>query len=314
MKINLDGLHTIETIHRRGGFSAAAEELGRNISALSATVQKLEQDLGFPLFTRHGGRPELTPAGAHIVAEGRFILRAMADLEERMRLVGKGYEARLRIALDGLLPVQPLLDLAHRFYAITEHSRTDVSIGCGAPRGAWDLVFRRADLAVGASRRDISGHPGHHLRPIGTMDFAFAASPSHPLAARGGVVPVHELRAHRLVVVSHSAIDLSLLEGSGLGQPTLAAPSLAAKLAVLKSGLAAGFLPSGVAARCVDEGSLVELQVDRPPCREYLYVAWYERPEGKAFQWWLQQLDRADLLERWLTGYAQDLKPAMTPA
>ena len=45
MKLTLDSLMVLDAIDRRGSFAAAAEELYRVPSAITYSVQKLEQDL-----------------------------------------------------------------------------------------------------------------------------------------------------------------------------------------------------------------------------------------------------------------------------
>jgi DNA-binding transcriptional LysR family regulator len=52
--ITLDALQALDAIDRRGSFAKAAEELGEATSALSYTVQKLEEQLGVTLFQRLG--------------------------------------------------------------------------------------------------------------------------------------------------------------------------------------------------------------------------------------------------------------------
>ncbi len=48
--ITLDALEVLDAIDRKGSFAAAANELFRVPSAISYTVQKLEQDLDVVLF------------------------------------------------------------------------------------------------------------------------------------------------------------------------------------------------------------------------------------------------------------------------
>jgi DNA-binding transcriptional LysR family regulator len=139
-------------------------------------VQKLEEDLGFPLFQRNGHRPRLTPAGEEVLKEGRLILQATVDLEERAKRVSEGYEARLPIALDGLLPSEPMLALASEFYAEPGHAETDLRIAHETLGRAWDsLVLQRADLVVGASGDNAPEDGEHHTRLIGTLEFILVA-------------------------------------------------------------------------------------------------------------------------------------------
>ncbi len=61
--ITLDALEVLDAIDRKGSFAAAANELFRVPSAISYTVQKLEQDLDVVLFRKEGRKAVLTEAG-----------------------------------------------------------------------------------------------------------------------------------------------------------------------------------------------------------------------------------------------------------
>jgi hypothetical protein len=80
LRLSLDALLTVDTLARRGSFSAAAKELYRVPSTISYTVSKLEDDLGVQLFERFGPRVVLTPAGEELLKVGRFLLIAAGAL------------------------------------------------------------------------------------------------------------------------------------------------------------------------------------------------------------------------------------------
>ncbi|MDD2725288.1 MAG: LysR family transcriptional regulator [Methylovulum sp.] len=50
----LDALEVLAAIDRKGSFAAAAQDLFRVPSAISYTIQKLEQDLDVVLFRKEG--------------------------------------------------------------------------------------------------------------------------------------------------------------------------------------------------------------------------------------------------------------------
>jgi DNA-binding transcriptional LysR family regulator len=160
LRLSLDALLVIDAIDRRGSFAAAAHELHRVPSAVTYTVQKLEQDLDVLLFDRRGHRAKLTVAGLELLNEGRHLLRAAGELEARVKRVATGWEAELRIAYDGLIPA----------------TASEVLGGC------WDaLASHRADLAIGASGEGPAGG-GCQTRPLGEIDWVFSVAPAHPLA------------------------------------------------------------------------------------------------------------------------------------
>src|SRR5215207_4965169 len=108
MRLSLDALQVLDAIDRKGSFAGAADELHRVPSAITYSVKQLEDGLGVPLFDRRGHRAVLTAAGRELLAEGRRLLRAAADLECRVQQVAKGWEAELRIAVDTLIGVEKL--------------------------------------------------------------------------------------------------------------------------------------------------------------------------------------------------------------
>ncbi|MCL7652383.1 LysR family transcriptional regulator, partial [Klebsiella pneumoniae] len=74
--LTLEALRVMDAIDRRGSFAAAADELGRVPSALSYTMQKLEEELDVVLFDRSGHRTKFTNVGRMLLERGRVLLEA----------------------------------------------------------------------------------------------------------------------------------------------------------------------------------------------------------------------------------------------
>ena len=298
MRLTLDGLLIIDAISRRGSFAAAAEELSRVPSTITYAVQKLEEDLGVAIFDRSGHRARLTPAGEELLGGGRLILQAVANLEDRAKGLSEGYEATLRIALDALLPCEPLLELAAEFYK--EHDSTDLRLSQEVLGGSWDaLATQRADLVIGASGES-PGDIGYQMRLIGQIEFAAVVSASHPLTKHRQPIPVDIWRKYRAVAIGDTSRQLEpRTMGLFLGQKTLTVPSLQAKLAAQIKGLGVGFFPRCFVAPEIAADTLVELQVENPRSPEHFYLAWNGRSKGKALAWWIERLDNSALIMAW---------------
>lgn len=71
MNFDIQDLALLEAIDQSGSFSAAADQLYRTRSAITQHVQKLEDQLGFPIFDRSHYRPLLTPEGRLLLERGR---------------------------------------------------------------------------------------------------------------------------------------------------------------------------------------------------------------------------------------------------
>lgn len=178
--ITMDALRVLDAIDRKKSFAAAAEELFRVPSAISYTVNKLEDELGIKLFDRSKQRAVLTPVGQLILEQGRHILRATEELTHLARAAADGWEVELKIAVDSVLDFDAVYALIHEFQA--ESTRTEIRLIEEVLGGAWDaLDSGRCDLVIGAS-----GEPhgsGFATHVLGQVEFVFAVSKDHQLNA-----------------------------------------------------------------------------------------------------------------------------------
>ena len=299
MKLTLDALQAMDAIERLGSFAAAAAELHRVPSALTYTVQKLEQDLDVVLFDRSGHRARLTPAGQELMQEGRHLLRAAGELECRVKRIATGWETELRIALDIMIPAVQLFPLIAAFYA--EQSGTRIRLAHEVLAGTWDaLVSGRAELALGVSG-EVPAGGGYAIRILGYKDFVFAVAPTHPLAGLPEPLKHEQILAHRAVAIGDSSRSLPPRSvGLLTGQDVLTVPDLESKVAAQVAGLGCGYLPAHAAAPLIKAKRLVAKEVEEIKPAGNLYYAWRSREKGKALRWFLKRLEhqetRASLL------------------
>jgi len=303
MRLTLDALLTLDAIDRRGSFAAAAHELHRVPSALTYTVQKLEEDLDILLFDRRGHRAKLTAAGHELLNEGRHLLRAAGELEAKVKRVATGWEAELRVAYDGIIATQAILNLARDFYGNTSGTRlrfsTEILGGC------WDaLISGRADLVIGVSGDGPAGG-GYQTRRLGEIEWVFAVAPSHPLAAAREPLTRADILTHRAVAVADSSRNLPpRTTGLLSGQDTLTVGDAAAKLQAQAMGLGVGYLPRCLAATAAERGELVIRNTEEPKMSQMLSLAWRTTHRGKALKWFVEQTSVKGWLESALSaGY-----------
>jgi DNA-binding transcriptional LysR family regulator len=300
IKLTLDALQVLDAIARRGSFAAAAAELHRVPSALTYSVQKLEQDLDVLLFDRRGHRALLTEAGTELLEEGRQLLRAAGELECRVKRVATGWETELRIAVDTIIATTRLFPLIKAFYA--EQSGTRIRISHEVLAGTWDaLVSNRADLALGVSGETPAGG-GYTSKLMGWRDFVYAVAPGHPLAGAPEPLSSEQILAHRAVAVSDSSRSLAVRSvGLLTGQDVLTVPDMASKVAAQIAGLGCGYLPAGIAVPLAKQKKLVIKEVEGMKPSGNLYYAWRNDDRGKALRWFTARLEdetvRAALLE-----------------
>lgn len=298
MNLTLEALQILDMIDRKGSFAAAALALDRVPSALTYSVRKLEDDLDVLLFDRRGHRAKLTPAGRELLTEGRHLLHAADDLEQRVKRTATGRETELRIVINSIIPFAKMLPLIAAFDR--EAGGTKLRFTPGVLSGTWEeMMAGRADLVIGATLDgpEIVRTSGRfQTRPLGVVDWAFAVAPGHPLADAPEPLSPELVRRHRAVAVgdssrSHPGITMGLLAG----QETLTVPSVEAKLAAQLAGLGCGHLPRFWAAPYLASGALIEKQTIMSKPHENFLVAWPKAEQGKSLTWFLQHLAQAEV-------------------
>lgn len=289
MRLTLEALHVLDTIDRKGSFAAAAGELHRVPSAITYTVQKLEEDLGVKLFDRSGHRAVLTEAGRELLQEGRRILRAADALEARVKRVATGWEAELRIAYDDILPVDPILALIGEFYRAGCGSR--IRLQSEVLGGCWDaLLTDRADLAIGAPGEGPPGG-GYTVRPLGRVEFVFAVAPGHPLASAEEPLSSEQILQHRSVAAADSSRQLpARTTGLLSGQDVLTVHNLATKARAQALNLGVGYLPRHVAEPYLTNGRLIAKRTGEEKAPAPLFLAWRTAHRGKALAWFVERI------------------------
>lgn len=288
-RLTLDALEVIDAIDRKGSYAAAAAVLNRVPSAVSYTVQKLEQDLGVTLFQKEGRRAVLTAAGKHLVEQGRHLLSAADELALGTRQIATGWEPRLRIAVDTIIPIPTILPLVAQLHAV--QPTIEVRLSTEVLAGTWEaLIDNRADLIIGGIG-DIPGHKGIRCEPWRQLEHVFVAAAEHPLCAQPQPISLATAQQHRAVIVSDTSRNTSPLSRGLLNQHSaLYVPSMAAKIEAHRQGLGVGYVPRDQVAADLASGRLQELRLTEPRAAEPVMLGWKISNRGQALQFLLKRL------------------------
>lgn len=98
--MNLWQLQVFQAIVQHGSLQVAANQLHRTAPALSMSLNKLEQDLGFQLFTRDGYRLQLTAQGRQFHHHSYELLLQYQRLESFTQQLREGAEHSFEIAFE----------------------------------------------------------------------------------------------------------------------------------------------------------------------------------------------------------------------
>jgi len=304
MNLTLEALQILDAIERQGSFAAAAAELDKVPSAITYSIRKLEEDLDLLLYDRRGHRAKLTVAGQELLTQGRHLLNAAAELEQRVKRAATGWEVELRIVMDGIIPFDNFLPLIQEFE--TQACGTRLRISQEVLSGVWEsLLSGRADLAIGAAYDGpevIRMHGEYQTRLLDPIEWVFAVAPQHPLAGLPEPLTPVVIHAHRAIVVGDTGRNLpAMTAGLLTGQDTLTVPSLQAKLSAQLAGLGCGHLPRMLAKPYLQSGALIEKTTCESRPAGGNRIAWRNTSKGQALSWFLQRL--ADpVVQRMLVG------------
>ena len=289
LPISLEALEVIDAIDRKGSHAAAAAVLHKVPSAISYTVQKLEQDLGVALFQKEGRRAVLTSAGQHLVEQGRHLLLAADELAVGTRQIATGWEPRLRIAVETIVPLGDVLPLIVDLQAV--HPGVEVSLYTEVLAGTWEaLVENRVDLVIGGIG-DVPGHKGIRREEWRSVKHLFVAAPDHPLCGEPAPISVEAVQQYRAIIIRDTSRNSATLSRGILDQQTaIYVPTMEAKIEAHRLGLGVGYVPENQVAEDVATGRLVVLDLDQTREDGPLMLGWKASNRGQALQFLLEGL------------------------
>ena len=179
--MNIKHLEHLIGLADTGSFSRAAEKLFITQSALSRSIQNLEDELGGKVLDRIGKRNELTPLGLDVVARARHIVRDAAELKQSAKLLQGGGRSAISVGLGSgpaALLLVPLLKLA------AQTPQMHVS----ATQGPVELMVqqlrsRQLDAMVVDMRRVVPS-TDLNIESLAELRAGFVVRAGHPLASK----------------------------------------------------------------------------------------------------------------------------------
>lgn len=283
----LTGLIAFARAASLGSYTAAARVLSVSPSAVSKSVQRLEQQLGLSLFTRTTRSLRLTPEGRELLARTLRLLREAEEIEQAA-LAARGepsgslrVTAPLPIGLHLLCPALPRF--RERFPKLTVDVRlTDRIV---------DIVEEGIDVAIRVGELAESSLRSRRLAPNRLCAYA---SPEY-LARRGTPEHPDQLAGHDCVNVRFQSSGQPLRWPFRIGgrlveitpEPRITVDVTDGVAAVLAAGGGIGLSPTYVAAPYVARGQLVPILTRFAAQRSAITVVWPESrrasPNVKAF-------------------------------
>lgn len=258
--LTLAQLEVFLAVVERGSFSAAARALGRAQSAVTYSIQNLEEEAGVPLFDRSAYRPVLSVAGRALLPRAQRIVDDVVAFRSQARGMAGGLEPELTLVVEAMFPMclllQALTEFQTRFPTVQTRVRVE-TLGAAvetllnetADIGVVVAFSERVDELVGAE--------------ITQVELVAVAAPGHPLAALPGMLEDDVLSEHVQLVLTDRS-DLTRGQDKGVvSLRTWRLADLGAKHAMLLAGLGWGSMPRHMVADDLAAGRLKELRAAR---------------------------------------------------
>ena len=119
MWITIEQIQCLKAIRESGSLNGAAEILNKAKSAVSYSIHRLEEQLGFEALDRSQYRIHLTPQGEAFLKKSQPILKELEKLKAEVHKIGSGVETKLSLSATAVYPSKKinsvLQEIIHRF-------------------------------------------------------------------------------------------------------------------------------------------------------------------------------------------------------
>ncbi len=259
----LDAMQVFVRVAEAGSFTAVAEQLQVDRSAITRQISALEKHLSAKLITRSTRSLTLTPAGAAYLEKCRLILNMVDAAESSLSEEGAMVRGRVRLALPLSFGRERLMPALLEFMRLQPH--LEMLLTMSDQRS--NLIEEGLDLAI---RITADLQPGDIVRKLGACRLLTVASPAY-LAEHGQPAHPEDLRHHECLIYSMSSTTASWpYQVGNQTKPFAVRGRLTANngLALLNAnaaGMGISVQPDFLAAPFLQSGQVVEILADFAP-------------------------------------------------
>ena len=195
----------IETIHRTGTVTRAAEELNLTQSAVSHAIKRLENGMDVQFWQKSGRKLHLTQAGERLLAFARRILPQFEHMEQEINAYAAGEQGKLRIGMECYPCFQWLLKIVAPF--LKAYPNVDVDVLKEFQFGGMSALFNY-DIDVLVTPDPIF-KDGVEYVPVFEYEQVLVTS-SHHILANKEHIEARDLKQQTLITypVENSRLDI----------------------------------------------------------------------------------------------------------
>lgn len=200
-------LEYVLAVGTHGGIGRAAEALGMTQPAVTKAIQRVEAQLGVPLFERTTLGMRVTQAGAVFLERARRIRLEYEDAIKEMRGIQTGEQGLLRLGYSPSMPAGLVLGACRQL--IRERPVARLRLTMRVARELMDLV-QAGDLDLAVAPLPRQPNPGLASRELFTDRLAVVADEDHPLHRRRNLGLADLVDQHWLLPSAHVLVRQQL--------------------------------------------------------------------------------------------------------
>jgi|GEM_PF-393047 len=204
-------------VARTGHLTQTAREMMISQPSLTQAINKLENELGFPLFERVGRRILLTREGSQFLSYAKEVIRAQERAEAAAQHIYQENRGRIRFAHTEPLPASYIPNLIHQFLDQKENQRVRIESDVAWSPAIINAV-REDRIDFGFCAKENVSTDGVVLYPLFKRPFVLIVSKNDPLSRLESVEPEDLIHRPCVSYNAGSAIDTQIREfWDGLG-------------------------------------------------------------------------------------------------
>jgi len=178
---NIRKLRHVVALATHGSYVGAARELNLSPSALSRSIQSVEEDMKLVLFTRGKGGVFITPAGTRVVNGAHILMQAMNDLQDSLRNLHK---AEIGDAAFGIGPLASAALLPALFERSLSDNKVRVHAHIDSGPVLLDLLNSGKIEFFLCTRGAVGRLPNIRIEPVASIQTSLRVRSGHPLAGK----------------------------------------------------------------------------------------------------------------------------------
>ncbi len=175
MQITLEQIQSLKAVKDSGSLNSASESLGKAKSALSYSLNKLEDQLGFILLDRSSYRIKLTQKADAFLIKALPLLKKSEELKSDILKIASGTEVRLSLSASAIYPTKKINSVMKNL--IKKFPSTEFIFHREILSGEKMLLRGDVDIAI---FENVQNDLDLDTKEIGTCDLKLSISSDHP--------------------------------------------------------------------------------------------------------------------------------------